>query len=392
MERCGNVSAAWHREKERHLASGLHQSLARRRHARPRRDYGSEPGAPAAHPDDHAFHHRRADPGGHRHRCGFGAARLDCCDHNRRANTLFAAGLAGRARGVFVPGGVRGCTVGRMGCTAPWPRAQLRASLRQRLSGSGLWLRWMQAVAVPACAALLLLVGYQNIVSIPHWKGLAVHSAPLAVQAVQVAAPNGLPIFSLLGSNRRGGARPVFQAKAGESFALRVEITDTNPSAPSGYLLRLDDGSGTARVLTTVSREEAKNTVFVEVPAGFPAGNAHLVVLGVPQPGAGARSPRRRHCRSHCGPQRHVFSPEFGSLYLGAARFFHHGGGRQSWPDAWRPGFQSLDSQLCLRPDTPCRGLPSGVLALRRGGNEGTHTIANVNTSLLGGSGRPSLF
>ena len=39
----------------------------------------------------------------------------------------------------------------------------------------------------------------------------------------------------------------------------------------------------------------------------------------------------------------------------------------KSWPDAWRPGFQSLDSQLCLRPDTPCRGLPSGVLALRLG-------------------------
>src|SRR6267378_7232166 len=54
------------------------------------------------------------------------------------------------------------------------------------------WLRWLQPALVPACAALLLLVGYQNLVSIPHWKGLATPSAsaPLTVEAVQVAAPN----------------------------------------------------------------------------------------------------------------------------------------------------------------------------------------------------------
>jgi hypothetical protein len=156
----------------------------------------------------------------------------------------------------------------------------------------GGWLRWLQPVLATACAALLLLVGYQSLVSIPHWKGLATHSAPLAVQAVQVAAPNGLPVFSLQTANRRGGANPVFQAKAGESFALKVDITDPDASVSFGYLLRLDDGSGAARVLVTVSREEARNTVFVEVPAGFPAGNAKLVVLGTPQPAASARTVR----------------------------------------------------------------------------------------------------
>lgn len=37
-------------------------------------------------------------------------------------------------------------------------------------------------------------------------------------------------------------------------------------------------------------------------------------------------------------------------------------------------------------------GLPALSLAFAWGGSEGTHTIANVNTSLLGGSTRPSLF
>ncbi len=153
----------------------------------------------------------------------------------------------------------------------------------------GGWLRWLQPVLVPACAALLVLVGYQNLVSIPRWRGLAVQSAPIAVQA---AAAHVLPVFSLLTGNRRGGGHPVFHAKAGESFALKVDITDPDPSASSSYQLRLDDVSGAAHVLGTVSREEARNTVFVEVPAGFPAGNAQLVVLGMPQPGTDARTVR----------------------------------------------------------------------------------------------------
>ena len=37
-------------------------------------------------------------------------------------------------------------------------------------------------------------------------------------------------------------------------------------------------------------------------------------------------------------------------------------------------------------------GFPEVFLLFAFGGNEGTHTIANVNTSLLGGSARPSLF
>jgi hypothetical protein len=54
----------------------------------------------------------------------------------------------------------------------------------------------------------------------------------------------------------------------------------------------LEDSSGTTHLLGTVSREEAQNTLFVEVPAGFPAGNAQLVVQGVPQSGANPQSGR----------------------------------------------------------------------------------------------------
>lgn len=53
--------------------------------------------------------------------------------------------------------------------------------------------------------------------------------------------------------------------------------------------------------------------------------------------------------------------------------------------NAW---IHSVSAGLSLRAG----GLPQVYLLFSWGGNEGTHTIANLNTSLLGGSARPSLF
>lgn len=52
------------------------------------------------------------------------------------------------------------------------------------------------------------------------------------------------------------------------------------------------------------------------------------------------------------------------------------------------PWLHSYSAGLTLRAG----GFPQVFLLFSWGGNEGTHTIANVNTSLLGGSVRPSLF
>jgi len=52
------------------------------------------------------------------------------------------------------------------------------------------------------------------------------------------------------------------------------------------------------------------------------------------------------------------------------------------------PWLHSFASGLTLRAG----GFPQVFLLFAWGGKEGTHTIANVNTSLLGGSGRPSLY
>ena len=52
------------------------------------------------------------------------------------------------------------------------------------------------------------------------------------------------------------------------------------------------------------------------------------------------------------------------------------------------PWFHSYSAGLTLRAG----GFPQVFILFAWGGKEGTHTIANVNTSLLGGSARPSLF
>ena len=170
---------------------------------------------------------------------------------------------------------------------------------RQARPASSGWRGWLQPVLVPAFAVLLVLAGYQNLVSIPRWKEAAGQSAKGATreagtkaQSAQAFAPHVLATFSLLAANQRGGGRPVVHAKPGESFALKFDITDPDPSASSSYLLRLEDSSGKTHLLGTVGREEAQNTLFIEVPADFPAGNAQLVVQSVPQSGANPQTAR----------------------------------------------------------------------------------------------------
>jgi len=86
---------------------------------------------------------------------------------------------------------------------------------------------------------------------------------------------------------------------------------------------------------------------------------------------------------------RESFEHSIGSLPLGFTFMVDEGkvaftrGGLGSSP--W---IHSFSAGLTLRAG----GFPQVYLLFSWGGNEGTHTIANVNNSLLGGSARPSLF
>lgn len=139
---------------------------------------------------------------------------------------------------------------------------------RDRARGG--WFAWMKpVVAVPAFAVLLLALGYQTLVSVPHWKNLAMQSAVSGV----------MPTFSLIESNTRGSELPTFRVKPNQVFGLFVEVPVDK--AYSFYVLRLEDPAGHATTLSTVSSAEAQKTVVAKVNPWEQSGAYQIVVLGL---------------------------------------------------------------------------------------------------------------
>src|SRR5271165_5867194 len=115
------------------------------------------------------------------------------------------------------------------------------------------WSRWLRpAIAVPVFATLLLLVGYQNLVTIPQLK-----SGPTA--SLQV-----LNTFSLAAADSRGGAVRIPLSR-GKGFAQ--------------FLCQLRDDSGRVLHQVTVTAEQANKTVELFVPAGMMHPGTYSIVI-----------------------------------------------------------------------------------------------------------------
>jgi hypothetical protein len=152
------------------------------------------------------------------------------------------------------------------------PAVAAKAGASRERSG---WFAWLRpAVAVPAFAALLLLIGYQNFFTIPRLK--------------ESAAPRVLPMFSLIAANTRGETVPEFSARPDEPLGLYVDV----PADPaySSYVIRLQDPNGNTVPLRSLSYAEAQKTQVVVINPGKAAGNYSLVVLGQAKPAQGASS------------------------------------------------------------------------------------------------------
>src|SRR5690348_1140653 len=100
------------------------------------------------------------------------------------------------------------------------------------------WLRWLQpVVAVPAFAALLLIIAYQNVVTIPQAR----NTSSRAVAEVYGQS------FLLLPSDTRGGNETAvnkvpLEVRPNEGFLLQLDFI---PSASfPAYLGQLRDASG----------------------------------------------------------------------------------------------------------------------------------------------------
>ncbi|MFZ0320841.1 MAG: zf-HC2 domain-containing protein [Candidatus Sulfotelmatobacter sp.] len=127
---------------------------------------------------------------------------------------------------------------------------------------------WWPAFAVPAMAILLVVVGYQNLVTLPAMRGVLAENR----------MPKILPAAALVSSAVRGSTPSVIEAHRGQQFLLPVDIQAQ--SAFESYVVELQNSAGGVQWSLPVSSESAKNTLTIQAPGMEKAGHYEVVVMG----------------------------------------------------------------------------------------------------------------
>ena len=132
--------------------------------------------------------------------------------------------------------------------------------------------------AVPLFALLLLCVGYQGLIVIPHLKSAG---PSIGLQT--------LPSYSLIGANSRGGEPLAITVRSNKPFSLYIDIPPEKQFPL--YICELVNTSGAAEYSLNISGQEAQNSVQLLIPpATLKPGNYAVVVRGLATPESGASS------------------------------------------------------------------------------------------------------
>ncbi|PYM03896.1 MAG: hypothetical protein DMF13_02660 [Verrucomicrobia bacterium] len=141
----------------------------------------------------------------------------------------------------------------------------------------GGWLRWFQPItAIPAFAALLLIIAYQNTVTIPQARNTSSRT---------VAEIYGQSFLLHPSDTRRGNEGIVneapFEVRPNEGFLLQLDFMPSS-SFPA-YLCQLEDASGRVLQQLTVPADKARKELHLPVPAGLISrpGQYSVVFLGI---------------------------------------------------------------------------------------------------------------
>jgi len=123
----------------------------------------------------------------------------------------------------------------------------------------GGWFGWLlkPAFAIPVFAAFVLIIGYQNGVTIPGLKRASSH----------VATTEVVKSFSLMsvGSRGEGASSLMIAVRPKEDFGLDVDMPG---NSATGYLCEIQDDSGKALFELPVSSEAAKRSVHINIRGG----------------------------------------------------------------------------------------------------------------------------
>lgn len=149
----------------------------------------------------------------------------------------------------------------------------------KKANGSKWWsVAFRPAFAVPVLALLVLVAGYQNLVTIPQLK--------TAVSRSQ--APHVLSSFYLTNDGSRSAAGALaISVPPNKPFSL---VVDVPPQANvTSYLCEIQTEAGVPEFSLSISSEEAKRAVELLVPPDRLASGVHvLVVYGMGSPGTPA--------------------------------------------------------------------------------------------------------
>lgn len=133
---------------------------------------------------------------------------------------------------------------------------------------SSSWRSWWKSfVLVPAFAALLFIVGYQNLVSIPHLR-----------QAGTATTEEAPAWFSLVDASVHGSSGTRIEVAPGQGFYLFFDITAAPRQADSVFLLHVQDSAGKTIVKSSVPAARAQKSVVLPIPAGLREGEYKLVI------------------------------------------------------------------------------------------------------------------
>jgi hypothetical protein len=129
------------------------------------------------------------------------------------------------------------------------------------------WFAWLRpALAVPVLALLLVVVGYQNFVQVPHLESAA-------------NQPQALP-YASVNISTRGVVKTEVTTGRGQDFNLFVSIPPD--TAYSAYTLELHNPAGQLKWSLRIPASSPDDTRSIHVPgAGLEQGTYQLVVKGI---------------------------------------------------------------------------------------------------------------
>jgi len=159
------------------------------------------------------------------------------------------------------------------GALPAWPRVD-KANVKR----DG-WLSWLRpSFVVPAFAALLLVVGYQNLVTMPALRS-------------EANQPRLVPLAPVHGATR-GGARTTIGADRAHGVGLPIDLA-TLPGAPefASYAVDLSNSEGKAIWTGTIAAatgEGGSQRLLLAIPAGILSDGDYAVAVS----GIGAQGER----------------------------------------------------------------------------------------------------